>query len=65
VDLGAGQSVRLVKPGPGYFRAHAEATDTTLQLTARRAVVGSVEVIDNITGGVRHIPTYNPHQIQD
>lgn len=65
VDLAAGQSMRLVKPGPGFFRVHAEATDTTLQLTARRAVVGSVEVIDNITGGVRHIPTYNPHQIQD
>jgi hypothetical protein len=65
VDLEAGQSVRLVRPGPGLFRAHAEVTDTTLQLTARRAGVGAVEVIDTITGGVRHIPTYNPHQIQD
>ena len=59
--LQAGQSMRLVSPGPGLFRAHAEVTETTtLQLSPRRTPVGSGEAIDNITGRRRQLPSFDP-----
>jgi hypothetical protein len=55
-----GQSLRLVSPGPGLFRAHAEVRETTLQFTKRRTAVGSIEVVDTITTIPRRLPSFNP-----
>ena len=60
-NLQAGQSMRLVSPGPGLFRAHAEVTETTtLPLSPRRTAVGSAEAIDSITGRRRQLPSFDP-----
>jgi hypothetical protein len=61
--LHAGQSVSLRTPGPGRFRAHAEVTETVFQLSPRRTSAGTVEVINSVTGVVRPIPSFDPHQI--
>ena len=44
--LAGGQSTTLRMLGPGLFRAHAEMIESSLQLTGRRSVVGTVEVFD-------------------
>jgi hypothetical protein len=63
IPLQAGQSASLRTPGPGLFRAHAEVIESTLQLSARRRPVATVEVINSLTGVVRPIPSFDPHQI--
>jgi len=63
--LAPGQSLRLVAPGPGLFRAHAEVINTAFNFTKRRTGVGTVEVIDNLTAIPRRLPNFNPHQIPD
>jgi hypothetical protein len=63
--LAPGQSLRLVAPGPGLFRAHAEVINTTFNFTRRRTGVGTVEVIDNLTAIPRRIPNFHPHPIPD
>jgi len=63
LTLQAGQSASLRTPGPGLFRAHAEVIETVLQLSARRTSAGTVEVINSVTGVVRPIPSFDPHQI--
>ena len=63
IPLQAGKSVSLRTPGPGLFRAHAEVIEPTLQLSARRRSVATVEAINLVTGVVRPIPSFDPHQI--
>ena len=60
VVLRAGQSTTMRLAGPGPFRAHAQIVDAGLDLTGRRQVVGSVEVIDNLTGIVRPTCGFDP-----
>jgi len=62
-NVRAGHSLTLRTPGPGFFRAHAEVTDTASQPSARRKPVHAAEVIDSVTGVVRPIPSFDPHQI--
>ena len=50
IVLQAGQSASLQMDGPGLFRVHAELIESGLQLTGRRAVVGTLEVLDKVTG---------------
>jgi hypothetical protein len=47
--LQAGQSTSLRVAGPGRFRAHARLMDSTFDVTSRRTVVGSVEVLNLTT----------------
>jgi hypothetical protein len=49
VVLRPGQSASLETSGPGFFRGHAELMETTSLFTQRRAVVGSVAVLDLTT----------------
>jgi hypothetical protein len=50
-----GQSASLQRSGPGVYRAHADVIDPDLQLSRRRAAVGTVEVVDTVSGGVRFV----------
>jgi hypothetical protein len=50
-----GQSTTLQRSGPGLFRAHADVIDPDLTLSARRATVSTVEVVDTLTGAVRFV----------
>jgi hypothetical protein len=58
-----GQSAFLQSPGPGVYRAHAELREPDLQLSARRAAAGSVEIRDTLTGIVRPSCHLNPWPI--
>ena len=59
--LMAGQSTTMRIPGPGVFRAHAQIVDASpLDLVARRRVIGSVEVIDNLTAEIRPTCSFDP-----
>lgn len=59
-SLEPGQTVTLRAAGPGPMRAHAEVIEPLLQFTQRRAVIGSVEVIDVLTGVVRPTCSFDP-----
>ena len=61
--LQPGQSASLRTPGPGPLRAHAEVIEPVFQFSTRRTSVGTVEVINSLTGVVRPIPSFDPHQI--
>jgi hypothetical protein len=50
-----GQSALLQRSAPGIYRAHADVIDPDLQLSRRRVTVGTVEVVDTVTGGVRFV----------
>lgn len=58
VTLGAGRTVTLSLKAVGQFRTHAEIVDTGA-LSARRAVVGHVEIGDltTATGCQRSVPS--------
>ena len=57
----AGQSTTMRIPGPGVFRAHAQIVDASpLDLVARRRVIGSVEVFDNLTADIRPTCSFDP-----
>jgi hypothetical protein len=47
--------------GPGLFRAHAEVREPLLQFTARRAIVGTVEVFDLTAQKQPPSCVFNPH----
>src|SRR5215216_1171902 len=55
VTLAAGQSTSLEIAGPAQVRAHGELVGSTTEFTARRTDVGSVEVIDELTGEIRPV----------
>jgi hypothetical protein len=50
VLLQPGQTASLPIPGPAAVRAFAEIKDTTFLATPQRTVVGTVEVVDTLTG---------------
>ena len=59
--LQAGESKTMRFAGPGVFRANAQIVDSSpLDLTARRQVNGSVEVIDRLTGVIRPTCSFDP-----
>jgi hypothetical protein len=60
VVLRGGQSATMRVPGPGPFSARAQIVDSNLDLTGRRQVVGSVEVIDTLTGIIRPTCGFDP-----
>jgi hypothetical protein len=61
VALRAGESTTMRIAGPGIFRAHAQiVASTDLEFTARRQVVGSVEVVDKFTGIIRPTCSFDP-----
>ena len=60
VTLQAGQSTSLRLPGPMLGRAHAEFLEPTLELTSRRAMFGTLEVLDKVTGERRPTCTFGP-----
>jgi hypothetical protein len=62
-NVRAGHSLTLRTPGPGFFRAHAVVTDTVSQPNPRRKPLHAAEVINSVTGVVRPIPSFDPHQI--
>jgi hypothetical protein len=49
VVLQAGQSTSLTTAGPGEVRAHARVMDGSFDLSARRAIVGGIDVLDLTT----------------
>jgi hypothetical protein len=58
--LAPGQSLGLATTHPGLYRVHVELSETTFQFTKRRTGLGSVEVVDTLTGVVRRIPPVIP-----
>jgi hypothetical protein len=58
--IDAGQTVTLRAPGGTPVRAHGELIEGVFAFTSRRAVVGSVEVFDQLTGVVRPICSFDP-----
>lgn len=58
--IDAGQTITLRAPGGTPVRAHGELLEGAFAFTNRRAVVGSVEVINELTGVVRPICSFDP-----
>jgi hypothetical protein len=59
VALAPGQSTTLQVVGPGLYRAHAQVLDPVSSLTARRAVVGTVELIDDLKAVQKFVCSVN------
>jgi hypothetical protein len=58
--LAPGASTTLRLSGPGKVRFHAEAFEESLDLTQRRAFVGSVHIFDELTQAIRPSCSVDP-----
>jgi hypothetical protein len=58
--LAPGASATLRVNGPGKFRFHAEIVEGSLDLTQRRAFVGSAEIFDEVTQTIRPTCSIDP-----